>query len=207
MGRSRPKHSRSGQLKVCLNCGKPFELKRGYAIHLAKAASCRSRVQETLSNPSTPHSIGQDNTESTDSESDSDDDWTDGDETGMDGIVDGEEMGHPDVDEDMRHLSPDIDSSDEADQRSHIPPVTQDSGVTRSVYPEAGADYGPGKHFFQVLEERDPPDHTANRDRNPYWPFANEKEMELATWMVKAGLSNSQITGLLNLAVVRQHSN
>jgi hypothetical protein len=208
MGKLRGKQFRSGQLKVCLNCGKPFEPKRGYAIHLAKTASCRSRTRETFSIPSTPHSIAQDDTESTDSETDSDDDCTDDEETGMDGmLVDGEEMGYPDVDEDMPQLSPDVDSSDEADQRPHIPPVTQESGTTRSVYREAGADYGLGKSFFQVLEERDPPDWTANRDENPYWPFADGKEMELASWMVKAGLSNSQVTGLLKLSVVCRHCN
>lgn len=209
MGRSRGKHSNGLQRRRCLRCGKGYEARRGYAIHLAKMSHCRAWARGNIGRLSTVDVVVKD-VETIGSDSDHDG-HVDVANAGIDRmLVAEEEVEIPlpiDVDElsdaedEMGCSSPTSDFS-RADLRPPVPPMCLPSRMVTKVYPNAGADFGIGKSFFEILEERDPPEWTRARGSNPYWPFDNEEEWELALWMVDVGLSHSDITSFLKLKYV-----
>lgn len=82
------------------------------------------------------------------------------------------------------------------------PPVTLQTSPEIENYPDAGADFGAGKSFFCSLEERQPEEWAAARDRNPYWPFRDLEEWELALWLAESDLPVERISSFLGLGYV-----
>jgi hypothetical protein len=193
MGRLRVKCHRHLPRKICLSCGKHYELRRGIAIHMAKNAICRTWFTRTIA-----RAIAGGDDHPTGSDTDK--------QPSDDGQVPMDMDGGASIEgETYRASSPvDVDVGHETDQRPRVPLAGPQSDATTRRYPNAGADCGAGKSFFRVLEERDPPGYTQARDANPYWPFANKREWEIALWMIKSGLSNKQITEHLELSQVRR---
>lgn len=95
-----------------------------------------------------------------------------------------------------------IKSSDNEQATLIPPPVLLHNSIKIESYPYTGVDLGPGGSFFCALEELSPDEWAVACENNPYWPFNNSEEWELALWMVDTSLSHEEITAFLKLQYV-----
>lgn len=205
---------------LCRGCGKLYESTRGYSVHLTKVPSCRDRVNQIRA-AEIPQVTVEDEEGATSSQEEIAED--------VDMAVDapsttgGEDSTRVDFDPDgkvdaalaaSREYPMDVDpglDKDTEDNMSHRdgvkgtwPPIPSDQADYRvEEYPGAGADFGPGKTFFQILQGPDPAEWTSARDKNLYWPFRDHIEWELAMWLAESKLPQERISSFLKLQFVR----
>lgn len=71
----------------------------------------------------------------------------------------------------------------------------QDGQVTE-MYEGAAQKYGPGRSF---LSEFDSDQHAQQQKSNMYYPFASKDDWQLASWLLRSGLSMNAIDEFLSL--------
>jgi len=90
---------------------------------------------------------------------------------------------------------------DEPDPPSNcrVPPTDSDIHWHRDDYPSAAHVYGKGHTFMDVFDA-DP--HADKRVENLYYPFASKQDWEMASWLLRSGLSMAAVDRFLRLELV-----
>jgi hypothetical protein len=88
---------------------------------------------------------------------------------------------------------------DQLDPPSPTPSVDSHFNQHRELYPSAAHVYGKGHTFMDVFDA-DP--HADKREENLYYPFASKQDWEMASWLLRSGLSMTAIDQFLRLQLV-----
>lgn len=75
-------------------------------------------------------------------------------------------------------------------------------GQVAEMYEGAAEKYGPGRSF---LNEFDSDQYAWQWENNIYYPFALQGDWELASWLLRSGLSINTIDEFLSLRLVRPY--
>jgi hypothetical protein len=66
-------------------------------------------------------------------------------------------------------------------------------------FPGASQAFGKGETFLDIFDKDE---HADRRNNSPYYPFATQPEWELASFLLKSGLSMAQTDEFLKLELV-----
>lgn len=80
------------------------------------------------------------------------------------------------------------------------PPITHMEGSAVEEFPGAGETYGRGKTFMQTFDEDE---HNAERTTNIYFPFSSGDEWQLASFLMRSGMTTTLVNEFLKLNLVR----
>ena len=89
----------------------------------------------------------------------------------------------------------DTDMAGPTDHRTHAPNVRD-----QEFFPGAGRIYGEGPTF---MAQFDADKHASKREKNTYYPFHEQGDWELGSWLLRSGLSMRAIDDFLRLRKVR----
>lgn len=78
-------------------------------------------------------------------------------------------------------------------------PIYGNLQTFRTEFPNAGEVYGRGKSFMDRFNDDT---HTPHRADNPHYPFADQEEWELASFLLRSGLSMQKVDEFLRLKLV-----
>ncbi len=166
----------------CFNCGSVKPTAQGLRSHLSQRAPCRqaflARAQLSDPDPTKKDS----NCDVSASEHNNDN---------------SEHIPHTGIDD--QHLS------EPPSKRAHVEDVEdlEAGGLPKDPYvryhTSAGKAKGKGESLFELLHQQRERD---GLDGTPWAPFDSEEEWDLARWLIKSGLSHSEIDKYLRLNIV-----
>jgi len=81
----------------------------------------------------------------------------------------------------------------------HIPPAYVDIDQHRDFYPSAAHVYRKGHTFMDIF---DADQYAEKRNGNLFYPFASKQDWEIASWLLRLGLSMAAIDQFLRLELV-----
>lgn len=173
---------------VCFNCSASKPTLQGLRSHISQRQACReafaARFQLQATTPASPSSAPID--------------------------LAAEHQNLPDNSYDTPLVSPQIpdaqDSPEPPSKRARVEEVEdiEPGGLPKRPFRRfdttAGQTYGEGRTLYERMQEE--------REReglgeNPWEPFENQQEWELARWLLSSGLSQSDIDKYLKLEIVR----
>ncbi|KAG1905725.1 uncharacterized protein F5891DRAFT_1125768 [Suillus fuscotomentosus] len=67
-------------------------------------------------------------------------------------------------------------------------------------YPESSRTYGMGYTFLDLFNSDE---NSVYRAKNPYYPFSGRKDWEIASWLLRSGLSMGKIDSFLSLDIIK----
>ncbi|KAG1854650.1 hypothetical protein C8R48DRAFT_609736 [Suillus tomentosus] len=67
-------------------------------------------------------------------------------------------------------------------------------------YPESSRTYGMGYTFLDLFNSDE---NSVYRAKNPYYPFSGRKDWEIASWLLRSGLSMGKIDSFLSLNIIK----
>jgi hypothetical protein len=88
-----------------------------------------------------------------------------------------------------------IDLEENSNANPHVP----EHGPYVETFPGSGDTYGKGGTF---MDEFQSDKYAGHRHTNIYYPFQTRSEWELASWLLRSGLSMQAINDFLNLELV-----
>ena len=92
------------------------------------------------------------------------------------------------------------DAIDAIDMDDANDPSKQDATILyRELFPGASETFGRGKTFMDLFDDDE---NAGNRETNLYYPFASQPEWELASFLLKSGLSMVAMDEFLKLQLV-----
>ena len=94
----------------------------------------------------------------------------------------------------------DVTAMDGANDPSNDQYPEQDATILHTeLFPGASEIYGKGKTYMDLFDDNE---YAGNRETNPYYPFASQPEWELASFLLKSGLSMVAMDEFLKLQMV-----
>jgi hypothetical protein len=108
------------------------------------------------------------------------------------------DVDHNDFEESNGNVDVDVDEMDHNDFEESNGNV--DDGLFIEEYEGVAKEYGAGT---TLMKEFDSDQYTKERVANLYYPFASRDEWELASFLLRSGLSKTSITSFLSLTLVR----